>query len=175
MPVLETQRLILRELTADDADGLLEIFADPVAMEHYPSTWDRSQTLRWIDWAGASYRANGFGLWAVVRRDDGAFLGDCGPMLQEIEGRTIPEIGYHIVRAEWGRGYATEAAVACRDWLFRETSWDEVCSIVAPENLASNRVAARVHARMRRVFWAKAGREMCLYVTERSEAAPRRR
>jgi RimJ/RimL family protein N-acetyltransferase len=90
-------------------------------------------------------------------------------MLQEIEGRTIPEIGYHIVRAQWNRGYASEAAAACRDWLFRETAWNEACSIVAPENLASNRVAARVHRKMRPAFWAKAGREMCLYVTKRGE------
>jgi [ribosomal protein S5]-alanine N-acetyltransferase len=169
MTVTQTPRLLLRELTPADVDALLEVFADPVAMEHYPATKDRDETAAWIEWAISSYATNGFGLWAIVRRDDGLFLGDCGPMIQEIEGRRLPEIGYHLVRRSWGRGYATEAARACREWVFRETAWDEVCSIVSPENLASRRVAERVHARMRLAIWEPAGREVCLYLTSRGE------
>jgi RimJ/RimL family protein N-acetyltransferase len=73
----------------------------------------------------------------VVRREDGLFLGDCGPMLQLVDGVEVPEIGYHIVRAEWGRGYATEAALACRDWFFANTTHDRLVSIVWPPNTAS--------------------------------------
>jgi hypothetical protein len=53
-------------------------------------------------------------LWAVIRRSDGRFLGDCGPMLQPVEEQLIPEVGYHIVPPEQGRGYATEAARGIR-------------------------------------------------------------
>ncbi len=81
-------------------------------------------------------RRSGFGLWAVERTVDGAFLGDCGPMLQPVEGELVPEIGYHIVRREWGHGYATEAAVACRDLVLGAFGFSRVVSIVAPENLA---------------------------------------
>jgi RimJ/RimL family protein N-acetyltransferase len=167
--VIETERLVLRQLTPEDVDGLLEVFADPIAMWAYPSTKDRSQTEAWVAWAIESYQKNGWGLWAVVRRADGRLLGDCGPMLEPVDGVLVPELGYHIVRAEWGRGYATEAAIACRDWFFTNTSHDRLVSIVWPPNTASRRVAERVHARMRFFVWENSGTEECLFETLRSD------
>lgn len=171
--VLETERLVLRRLTPADTDGLLEIFGDPAAMWAYPSTKDRAQTEEWISRVTGSYRANGWGLWAVIRREDGRFLGDCGPMFQPVEGQQVAELGYHIVRAEWGRGYATEAALACRDWFFANTDHERLVSIVWPPNTASRRVAERVHARMRLFVWEKSGTEECLYETLRSDLPSR--
>jgi RimJ/RimL family protein N-acetyltransferase len=110
MWVLETERLALRQFTFDDVDGMLEIFADPEAMRFYPAPFTRERTEGWIRWSLDSCANNGFGLWAVVRKEDGLLLGDCGPMLQPVEERTELEVGYHILRREWGRGYATEAA-----------------------------------------------------------------
>ncbi len=115
---------------------------------------------------------NGFGLWAVERTADGAFLGDCGPMLQPVEGELVPEIGYHMVRREWGRGYATEAATACRELVLGELGFGRVVSIVAPENLASRRVAEKVHDTMREFTWEKSGRPMCLFESRRPPALP---
>lgn len=171
MSVLETSRLLLRELTLDDVDGLLEIFADPLAMWAYPSTKSRAETKGWIRWALASYADNGWGLWAVTRREDGRLLGDCGPMLQPVEGETVPELGYHILRAEWGKGYASEGALACRDWFFDNTAHDRLVSIVWPPNTQSRRVAEKVHARMREFVWEKTGTVECLYETLRSDLA----
>jgi [ribosomal protein S5]-alanine N-acetyltransferase len=169
LPIIaRTDRLTLRELTFDDTDGLFEVLGDPIAMEHYPAPKSRDETEAWIAWARASYDANGFGLWAVERTADGAFLGDCGPMLQPVEGELVPEIGYHIVRREWGHGYATEAALACGDLVLGELGFSRVVSIVAPENLASRRVAEKVHQTMREFFWEKGGRAMCLYETRRT-------
>ena len=165
--VARTDRLTLRELTLDDVDALFEVLGDPVAMEHYPAPKTRPETEAWIRWALDNYTSNGFGLWAVERSADGAFLGDCGPMLQPIEGELVPEIGYHIVRREWGRGYATEAALACRDLVLGRFGLGRVVSIVAPENLASRRVAEKVHETMREFFWQKSGRKMCLYESRR--------
>src|SRR6266540_2375136 len=106
----------------------------------------------------------------MVQRSDRRFLGNCGPILQPVEGELVPEIGYHVVRAEWGHGYATEAALAARDWLFRETTWDRVVSIVDPANTASRRVAERVHSTMRMFEWERAaGRQLCLYETRRGD------
>jgi RimJ/RimL family protein N-acetyltransferase len=165
--VLETPRLRLRELEADDLEPLLEVLGDAGAMRYYPAPFGPAQVRGWIAWARDSYRTNGFGLWAVVRRSDGRFLGDCGPMLQPVEGRLIPEIGYHIVPAEQGNGYATEAARACRDWLFDHTDYEVVCSLVSPENEPSRAVAAKVHAAMREFTWEKHDRLTCLYWTDR--------
>jgi RimJ/RimL family protein N-acetyltransferase len=165
--VARTDRLTIRELIFDDVEALFEVLGDPVAMEHYPAPKTRDETEAWIRWARASYATSGFGLWAVERAADGAFLGDCGPMLQPVEGQLVPEIGYHIARREWGRGYATEAALACRDIVLERLGFGRVVSIVAPENLASRRVAEKVHDSMREFTWERSGRPMCLYETRR--------
>lgn len=166
-----TERLLLRHLEPKDLDALFEVLGDPVAMRYYPAPFDRDGVAAWIEWARRSYRENGFGLWAVIRRSDGRFLGDCGPMLQSVEGQVIPEVGYHIVPTEQGRGYATEAAHACVAWIFANTSFDIACSLVSPENGPSRAVAAKVHSAMREFTWAKHNKEMCLYWSERPDAA----
>src|SRR5437899_12243173 len=143
---VETERVLLRDLEPDDLEALFEVLGDPVAMRYYPAPFDRDRVATWIDWVRRSYRENGFGLWAGIRRSDGRFLGDCGPMLQDVEDRVLPEVGYHIVPAEQGHGYATEAARACVDWIFANTAFDTVCSIVVPENGPSRAVAAKVHS-----------------------------
>jgi RimJ/RimL family protein N-acetyltransferase len=76
-------------------------------------------------------------------------------------------VGYHIVPPEQGRGYATEAARASVAWVFANTPFDVVCSIVAPENAPSRAVASNVHTAMRTFTWAQLDKEMCLYWTER--------
>jgi ribosomal-protein-alanine N-acetyltransferase len=141
-------------------------------MEHYPALKTLDETLAWIRWACASYVEHGFGLWAVIRTADGAFLGDCGPMLQPVDGDLVPEIGYHIVRRAWGQGYATEAAAACRDLVLGDLGYERVVSIVAPENLASRRVAEKVHATMREFTWEKTHKPMCLFETRARAPAP---
>jgi RimJ/RimL family protein N-acetyltransferase len=166
--IVVTERLLLRELDLDDVDSLFEVLGDPVSMRYYSAPFDRDRVAAWIDWARLSYRESGFGLWGVIRRSDGRFLGDCGPMLQPVEGELIPEVGYHVVPPEQGRGYATEAARASVAWVFANTKFDVVCSIVAPENAPSRAVASKVHSAMREFTWAKLDKEMCLYWTERS-------
>lgn len=169
--VARTNRLTLRELSLDDIDSMFEVLGDPIAMEHYPAPKTRPETEDWIQWARESYERNGFGLWAVERSADGAFLGDCGPMLQPVDGELVPEVGYHIVRREWGHGYATEAATACRDLVLGRLGFDRVVSIVAPENLASRRVAEKVHETMREFVWEKSARPMCLFESSRMTPA----
>jgi RimJ/RimL family protein N-acetyltransferase len=88
-------------------------------------------------------------------------------MLQPIEGRLVPEVGYHIVPSEQGRGFATEAARACVAWVFAHTTFDMVCSLVAPENEPSRAVASKVHSAMREFVWVKHHQRMCLYWTDR--------
>ena len=165
--IFATERLLLRELEPEDLEPLSEVLGDPVAMRYYPRPFDRDRIAAWIEWARESYRLNGFGLWAVIRRSDGRFLGDCGPMLQPVEERVMPEVGYHIVPAEQRRGYATEAARACVAWVFENTGYDIVCSLVDPDNAASRAVASKVHAAMREFVWAKHNKRMCLYWTDR--------
>ena len=135
--MIETERLVLRELTPEDFDALHEILSDPETMQHYPAPFDAERTRRWIAWNQDNYRRYGFGLWAVVLRQTGEFIGDCGMTMQNIDGEMLPEIGYHIHKRHWRKGFGTEAARAVRDWAFANTDVDALYSYMKHTNAAS--------------------------------------
>ena len=94
--ILETDRLILREYVIEDFEALYEIVSDKETMQHYPVPFDEDKTRNWIKWNLDNYKKYGFGLWAVVLKETGEFIGDCGITIQDIDGEKLPEIGYHI-------------------------------------------------------------------------------
>lgn len=140
---LETERLILRELRMDDLDELYAILSDKESMLHYPETFSLTKSKKWIEWNRENYKRHGFGLWAVVLKESKQFIGDCGITLQEIEGSMVPEIGFHINKAYCKRGYATEAALACRDYAFNVLGFSTLYSYMKYTNKASCRVAEK--------------------------------
>ena len=139
--MIETERLLLREYTPDDFDALYEIVSDPETMAHYPAPFDESRTRHWIDWNLENYAQYGFGLWAVVLKETGEFIGDCGITIQNIDGEMLPEIGYHIHKKYWRRGFAKEAARAVRDWAFLNTEYNVLYSYMKYTNEGSWRTA----------------------------------
>ena len=144
-PVIETDRLALRHLNLGDVDALLRIFSDPEAMRYYPATKGRQEAIDWIEWNLKSYKDHGFGLWAAIRKDTGHFAGQCGLALQRnVDGRDEVEIGYLFLRDVWNAGFATEAAIACRDFGFAKLGRDRLVSLIDPANGASKRVAEKV-------------------------------
>jgi ribosomal-protein-alanine N-acetyltransferase len=143
MPILDTPRLILREFVPDDAHALARVLSDPEAMRFYPAPFDRSRVEDWIARNCCRYAKDGHGLWAVVLKANSEFIGDCGLVVQEVDGANEVEIAYHVRRDLWGQGFATEAARACRDYGFARLPVDRLISIIHPENLASVRVAEK--------------------------------
>ena len=141
--ILETPRLRLREFLSEDADALACILTDAETMRYYPTLFDRTGVEDWIARNRRRYEANGHGLWAMILKSTGEFIGDCGVTVQPVDGVDELEIGYHLRRDEWGHGYATEAAQACRDWAFTNRNVDRVISLIRPENMPSRRVAER--------------------------------
>lgn len=135
--IIETERLILREYTSEDFQALYEILSDPETMQHYPKPYDAAGTKRWIDWSLQNYKTYGFGLWAMVLKETGAFIGDCGITMQKIDGESLPEIGYHVHKGYWRRGFASEAARAVRDWAFENTDFDCLYSYMKYTNIGS--------------------------------------
>ena len=135
--IIETERLMLREYSMDDFDALYEIMSDAETMQHYPAPFDEARTGRWIEWNLENYARYGFGLWAVVLKETGEFIGDCGITIQNIDGEMLPEIGYHIHKNHRRRGYAAEAARAVRDWVFQNTDYDTVYSYMKYTNVGS--------------------------------------
>jgi ribosomal-protein-alanine N-acetyltransferase len=144
MPVLQTQRLSLRELAPEDVDALAKVLSDAETMRYYPAPFDRAGVADWIQRNLARYANDGYGLWAMVLNSTGELIGDCGLVRQRVDGVDEIEIGYHTRRDLWGRGYATEAARACREYGFANLTVDSLISLIRPENLPSRRVAEKI-------------------------------
>jgi len=143
MNILETQRVVLREFSTNDADALCAVLCDPETMRYYPARFDRNSVNEWITRNRSRYAKDGHGLWALVLKARGELIGDCGLVVQEIDGVNEIEIGYHVRRDLWGQGLATEAARACRDYGFANLAVNRLVSIIRPENVASCRVAEK--------------------------------
>ena len=140
-PTLETARLRLRPLVIADAVALNRIQSDPEHMRFYPHPFAARESLEWIEGVQARYQRDGFALLAVEDRATGEFLGNVGPLVQKVDGVDEVELGWSITRARARQGIATEAAIACREWVFATLAVDHVISLISPDNVPSRGVA----------------------------------
>jgi RimJ/RimL family protein N-acetyltransferase len=151
---METERLSLRELRADDLDAMHAYLGDANTMLHYPVPFSREFVEQGIQKNFKRYAQHGYGLFGVVLKEAGHLIGDCGLVWQDLHPGLELEVGYHFRRDHWGHGYATEAAKACIDFAFEHTDVDHVISLIRPENLASRRVAEKNGLRIdRQIIW----------------------
>ena len=130
-------------MVSADLDNMAALLSDPVVMSYYPAPKSREEAARWIAWNEANYATHGYGLW-IVETLDGEFLGDCGLTWQQVNDRSELEVGFHIRADSWGRGYATEAAAACKEFALAELDVVQLVAIIHPENMASRRVAEKI-------------------------------
>jgi ribosomal-protein-alanine N-acetyltransferase len=148
VPTLFTERLVLREWEPRDFDPYVEMCADPATMRYLgagtPLTRDEVAarvdgyfTEEWSRW--------GHGHWTVALRATGEFVGYCG-LLRWREGtpEQTGEIAYGFARPHWGVGFATEAARAAMQWGLVNFDWERIVGLTHPDNVASQRVLARL-------------------------------
>ncbi|WP_269320294.1 GNAT family N-acetyltransferase [Bacillus sp. EB01] len=164
--IVETNRLRLRKMTREDTDHLMSIFSDPIAMQFYPSTKTTEDAEKWISWNLDLYQKYSTGLWICERKEDGAFVGQCGIVPQIVDGVNEMEIGYLFVRKNWGKGYATEAALAVKDYGFDKLGLNRIISMIFYKNEPSIRVAERIGMVLEKRTIVK-GRETLIYFTTR--------
>lgn len=167
--IIETKRLKLREFSPDDFEALYAVLADSDIMQHYPYTFDAGRVERWIARNMERYQKDGFGLWAVVLKESGEVIGDCGLTMQSINGSIKPEIGYHIAKAHQRQGYAKEAALACRDWTFENTPFNWVYSYMKKSNIPSSATARANGMRLVDEFTDNEGEQTVVYAITRKE------
>jgi RimJ/RimL family protein N-acetyltransferase len=139
---LTTDRLEIRSLRVDDADGLHRVFGDTEAMRYIGRTGSartRAQTAESVAQYMAAEREHGFGLWAATRLQDGHMIGLCGLTLVEGKGPDI-EVVYALERPAWGLGYATEMAAACLAAGFGPFGLERIIALSYPMNAPSMRV-----------------------------------
>lgn len=133
----------MREMKQGDFDALSRILQDEETMYAYNGAFNDAETQEWLDRQIGRYRRYGFGLWAVILKENGEMIGQCGVTVQPWKDKEVLEVGYLLRRDCWHKGFATEAAQACRDYAFDRLNADEVCSIIRDTNTASQRVAQR--------------------------------
>jgi ribosomal-protein-alanine N-acetyltransferase len=142
--VLETERLILREMVEEDTEDFLGIFSDPVAMQYFNVIFDHDRMAAWVRSNLDHQQKHGFSLMTVILKDTGEIIGDCGLETDEIEGELTVGIGFDFKRRFWNQGYATEAAAAVRNYGFTAFGFATLSAWIDPENVASRRVAEKI-------------------------------
>jgi RimJ/RimL family protein N-acetyltransferase len=167
MTVIKTERLTLRQMDFHDEDNLMKIFSDPIAMRFYPSTKTREDAKKWIQWNLNNYEKHNSGLWICEYKENGDFVGMCGIVPQIVDEQHEMEIGYLLVREHWGKGLATEAAKASRDFGFNVLGLNRLISMIYKPNTPSIRVAERVGMTFEKETLIR-GRETLIYSIEKS-------
>jgi len=142
--VLETPRLILREMSMDDLGFVAVMLADPEVMRYYPKCYTRVEAAAWVQRSMDRYAQHGHGLWLVSDKATGQAVGQVGLVTQTVRGLEEREVGYLIHRPYWRQGLATEAATACRDYAVQVLGSQRVISLIRPENLPSHGVARKI-------------------------------
>jgi RimJ/RimL family protein N-acetyltransferase len=147
-PTLETERLILRPPSAADLDAWESFVADPEVTAFLGGPQDRAIAWRQLCVTAGSWVINGFGMFSVMEKETGRWLGRLGPWRPE--GWPGNEIGWGLAREAWGEGYAVEGAAATMDWAFETLGWTDVIHAIHPDNGPSRRLAERLGSRILR-------------------------
>ena len=147
-PVLETERLLLREWWESDKAPYAALNADPAVMEHFPSTLTREQSNEMVDRMSAAFDTRGYGLWAAEVKESGAFIGFIGLSAPTWETSFTPcvEVGWRLAKESWGHGYAPEGATAALEYGFSHVDLprDEIVSFTTVDNTKSRRVMEKI-------------------------------
>lgn len=144
LPVLETERLILRHYKSSDLERYYEMMADPDVTRYLLSgkPMSRHEAWRSIATMAGHWMLNGFGQWALEDKSSGLFVGRAGFL--KPEGWPAIEAGWTLHRDSWGKGYATEAAKAVIHYGFEVMNLDRIISLIQPDNQVSIKVAERI-------------------------------
>lgn len=141
--IFETERLYFREMNQSDFESLCRILQDEETMYAYEGAFSNVEVQEWLDRQISRYEKWGYGLWAVILKETDTMIGQCGLTMQPWKDSEVLEIGYLFERQYWHQGYATEAAIACKEYAFHSLNAEEVCSIIRDTNIASQKVALR--------------------------------
>lgn len=143
--ILETPRLIIRKLSVNDVESLRPILGDSEVMRYsLRGALDEEGIKEYVNKIQSHYERHGYGLWGIVQKSTDELIGIAGLIYQIVEDSPFTELAYRLARKHWGKGFATEASNAIKDYAFNELGIDRLISIIEPGNAASAKVAIRV-------------------------------
>jgi [ribosomal protein S5]-alanine N-acetyltransferase len=141
--IIETSRTLLRPFALTDASEMYALNADPEVIRYTGDPPFESVEAAHLFLQGYNpYETHGCGRWAVIRKEDSAWLGWCGVKFQPSESHY--DLGYRFHKQFWGQGYATETALACLQWSFEHLPTDTIVAHAMKENEASVRVLEKI-------------------------------
>jgi ribosomal-protein-alanine N-acetyltransferase len=168
MTVLETPRLLMRLLEPGDLDALAALYADSDIRRYFPDgTLTRQETAEELEWFRNGHPDDArLGLWATIEKASGRFIGRCGLLRWDIEGRTEIEIAYLIAPSHWHQGLGTEAARGVVVHGFETLGLTRLIALVHPDNVASAKTAQSAGLHFERALTID-GMPCCLHAIER--------
>ena len=169
MTTLETPRLLLRPFREEDLDAYAALYADPEVTGHMGGPFDRAAAWRSMAICLGHQQLRGYSPSAVVEKETGRLVGRGG--LWKPEGWPGLEVSWLLPRWAWGRGYATELGMACRDHAFTELGAERLISVIRPGNAEAVAVALRIGHRL--IGQAKLDGNMCLVFGQDAPKAPK--
>jgi RimJ/RimL family protein N-acetyltransferase len=146
-PTLETERLILRPPQQSDFEAWAKFSADAVVMATLGGVQTEATAWRTLAGMAGSWALLGFGMFSVLEKASGRWVGRLGPWCPA--GWPGTEVGWGLTRDAWGRGYATEGATAAMDFAVDQLGWSDIVHCIAPDNVPSQAVAARLGSTLR--------------------------
>lgn len=168
---LLTERLITRFLTPDDIRVWTAFFKDKEATDYFPPLEFQTEEEKarwWIERQITRYRESRFGLQALIHKETKEFIGQCGLLAREVDGKEEVELAYDIFKKYWGQGYAPEAAKAFLRYAFENNLADSVTAIIHVQNTRAQRVAEKVGlVREKQTLWS--GVDVYLYRITKDE------
>jgi ribosomal-protein-alanine N-acetyltransferase len=164
MNVIETNRLLIKEYSDDDIPKLNIILSNPKTMSFWPTPLTLQQTENWINTNVKRYAELGYGRWAVILKETGELIGDCGIMLSELDGTQENDLGYIIHYPYWQNGLAFEAADACKEYAFTNLGIKKLCANMAFDHIASRRVAEKIGMEREKEFYNNRNRDILTYL-----------
>ena len=156
---IETDRLVLRDLIAEDTGDLFVLDSDPLVHRYLGNKPIKclSKARYYVDYIQMQYDMFGIGRWSTIEKSSGAFIGWSGLKMnfeKPLNNHTnFYDIGYRFIPKYWGKGYATEASIAAKDYFFKHFPNEKLCGMAELENIASCRVLEKIGLERKENFW----------------------
>ena len=142
--MIRTQRLIIREITNEDANNLAKVLADPIVMQYSTvGVHTKEQVDDYIANCKNQYHLNGYGQWAIYDTTNDEFVGVCGLNKHKAEADDIIHINYRLATEQQGKGYAVESVLGVLDFAKNILALNAIHALIEPENTSSVKVVNR--------------------------------
>jgi ribosomal-protein-alanine N-acetyltransferase len=160
--IFETERLIIRPYTADDLDNFFRLNGDEEVMRYIRPAQTKEQSREFLHKIISAYAERpGTGRWAMHCKEDNRFTGSFA--IIPVENATILQLGYALVKEDWGKGFASESVRGGLRYAFGQLGLAEIAGITYPENIASQKVLLKNGFVLEKTF-IEEDRQMHLYV-----------